>query len=223
MDLELSKVTATAYDGDGVPEVQIELFGADDPGDEKAGCVPAESYSVYGFRGRARDPDADPDGRTTNGTRVLYFYEGNALHAIPLDDPRDTHVPQLTKGGSAQYCAVPGAHGVFDGESGSYVLNVPAGAKVTVQVGSGAKVEITDAIVKVGDDSARALAHSQEVLAILALLTADMAAEAVLLTTPPTSTSHTDYATARNSTLTALVSAITAFFTTLPTTKALGT
>ena len=213
MDLELSKVTATAYDGDGVPEVQIELFGADDPGDEKAGCVPAESYSVYGFRGRARDPDADPDGRTTNGTRVLYFYEGNALHAIPLDDPRDTHVPQLTKGGSAQYCAVPGAHGVFDGEGGSYALSVPAGAKV----------EITDAIVKVGDDSARALAHSQEVLAILALLTADMAAEAVLLTTPPTSTSHTDYATARNSTLTALVSAITAFFTTLPTTKALGT
>lgn len=217
LDTNISKVTATTYDKAGFPETQVELYG------DGASCAPCETYHPAGFIGRPNDPSFDPSGKAQVGAHVLYYVEGNQVHTLILNDPRRTQrLPAVDKGGSMMYADVDGAYTRYKGD-GTYECRVPAGKTVTVQVGSGASVVVSDATVAIGDQAARALAHAQEILVILAGLVTEITGDIALLTTPPSSITFALYAPQKAALLTALQTTIANQLATLPTVKAMGT
>lgn len=104
----------TGYDGDGFPELQAGVYGG-----ELGSAQPLEHHSLFGFFSRPLDPEGDV------GCQVLYAWEGNRGHALPLGDSRVmVKVPTLPKGSSVQYAA-DGGFGSLDAEKHTWTLYVP--------------------------------------------------------------------------------------------------
>lgn len=217
--MEVSIVTKTGYE-DGTLTAQIDMLG------DGSSCAPGEAYHPLGLAARPNDPDTDPvTGDVTNGCRVIYVTQGSTLHTILLDDPRATQkLPEMEKGEALFYSpnqpATAYAHYKADG---SLDVKATAGTKVTVQVGSGCLVEVSDIVVKIGGQDARALVHALEMQTIIFALLLEIASDATLLTTPPTSVVFAAYAPAKAALLTAVQTAISAQMATLATLQAFGT
>lgn len=162
--MEVGILGKTGYE-EGVLDATVDLLGGD------ASCAPGIAYHPFGFVGRPKDPDVDPDsGAILNGPRVLYWYEGSTLHTVLLDDPRRTQkLPELERGGAMMYADADGAF-VRYAADGTLEVRAPAGKPVTVQVGAGAKVKVTDATVAIGDDAAVPLAKAAWASALAAAL-----------------------------------------------------
>jgi hypothetical protein len=120
---EIGIATFSGFDEDGFPLAQYDAHG------EKPQVEPVELHHPFGFIARPRDPDLDDEGNPKEGKACNLFFatEGDTLHAWLGYDPRFIpNIPQLKKGGSAQYCAA-GSFRVFDGEDGTETLYVPVG------------------------------------------------------------------------------------------------
>lgn len=155
--MNISIATKTEYSDDALT-VAVAMLG------DGATCAPGEAYHPFGFQGRPKDPDVDPNGEVINGARVLFWYEGSTLHAMPLDDPRRANkLPQVEKGGSLWYADADGAWSRYKAD-GTLEVRAPAGKTITVQVGSGALVEVSDGAVLIGDAQAVPLAKAQAVI-----------------------------------------------------------
>jgi hypothetical protein len=145
LQFDLGMASYTARDADGFYRLQVRLFG-------DAGSQPFEAYHPAGFLGRPRDPDVGPDGAPKLGPTVLYGYEGNQGHALPLNDPRVMPLlPEVKLGGSIQYAHLADgsvSYALFDGDTGAWTLKV-GGTTVKVETsgteigGAGAKLLIT--------------------------------------------------------------------------------
>lgn len=138
---------------------------------EGATCAPGEAYHPFGFQGRPKSPDVDPvSSDVTNGARVLYWFEGSTLHGVVLDDPRRSNeLPELEEGGSLWYADASGAWSRYRAD-GTLEVRAPAGKTITVQVGSGALVEVSDGTVKVGGQAAVPLAKASVVADLITAL-----------------------------------------------------
>ncbi len=77
--------------------------------------------------------------------------------------------------------------------------------------------------VELGDSTATPLVHSIPLLLILAAFVTEIGADVTLLTTPPTSTTFSAYAPAKQALLSALLTVISAQLTNIPTVKVTGT
>jgi len=131
--LEIGTLAGSKYNDAGALMAQVVLHGAG------ASCTPGLAYSPFGFKGRPRSGVTDKDGNYTDGAAALYYYEGNTLHVIPLDDGRrSTKLPQLDEGGSIFYADVVDqsgnqvdAYAKFDA-SGNLKVILPDNAKMQV-------------------------------------------------------------------------------------------
>lgn len=151
MKPDINVIALTAYDGNGYPETQVVPIGAHvaRPTGTKAGSsVMAEAYHPYGFIGRPKDADFDTNGNVTNGSRVLFFYEGSTVHSVALDDPRVTGtLPQIPKGGSLHYGS--GGSYVKHDDVGNCTVHVPSGKSITIEMEGGATIEISSSGVRI--------------------------------------------------------------------------
>lgn len=131
--IDIGLLSSTKYNDGGALEAQVLLHGAG------SSCTPGLAYSPFGFKGRPRGPKMDAQGNVLDAALVLYWYEGNTLHTLPLDDGRrSTTLPKLAEGCSIFYADVVDGSGnqldayqVFDA-SGNLKIVVPSGAKVNV-------------------------------------------------------------------------------------------
>lgn len=172
LKFDLGTAALSQYDADGFLGISVDHYG------DNAGGPPAEGHTVFGFHSRPSDPDVDQNAQPTRGCTVLYFLEGQRWHAMPLGDPR--HLPpQLTKGGSVQYCAAAGAYAKFDGQSGAYSLAVPKGQSATFQAAGGPTVVMDANGLTVGGASAQALALGPALAALITALQAFAAGNCV--------------------------------------------
>jgi hypothetical protein len=182
--VDVSLLCTTGYD-DGLPYAQIQPVVAEDA------SHPGEAYHPFGHDGRARDAERNSSGQLVNGARVLYWYEGNTLHTLALDDPRRTQLlPQLPKGSSRMYADIDDSHAVLSGEDGGYTLTVPSGAKVTVRVKGGPEIVIDDDKVQIGDANAQVLAMGKAFAALwsqLSTVAANLDAAVLAATGTPNS------------------------------------
>ena len=184
-------VITTNYDVDGYPETQAAPVAMTvTPGS----TVPAEARHAYGFIGRPNDADQQADGTVVNGAFVRTETEGSTLHSFALDDPRVTNLlPQIGKGASMHYGAAPGkavpSLCLHDGQ-GNYLVQVPAGSKITITVANGTPIVVEGATVKVGNGPvALALGDAlQQLIAGLQAFTTATKAAAVEPTLGPAST-----------------------------------
>lgn len=121
MDWDLGTCVVSLYDADGFLGVGVDLYG-----ELNAGARTFEVLHPFGFISRPADPDVDENGEPIRGAGALYGFEGEHRGVcIPLTDPRPILLmPQLKKGGSAQY-AQKGSFSVLDGDHGSWLLLVP--------------------------------------------------------------------------------------------------
>lgn len=131
--LDIGILTSSAYNDGGALTTQVLLYG------DGSSCTPGLAYSPFGFKGRPRGPQVDAQGNIQDGALVLYWYEGNTLHTLPLDDGRrSVKLPQLDEGGSIFYADIVDESGnqldayqLFDA-SGNLKIVVPTNAKVNV-------------------------------------------------------------------------------------------
>lgn len=148
MELDIGILASTKY-VDGALQGQVVLQG---PG---ASCTPGLAYSPFGFKGRPRSAtNVAADGTVQDGPLALYWYEGNTLHVMPLDDgARSTKLPQLDEGCSVFYADVDDAYaqwkpdGSLDVQVGNGKMNVGADP-VALALGSALKA-LLDAIAGV--------------------------------------------------------------------------
>lgn len=121
IDWDLGLCSLSIYDADGFLGVALDLYG-----EQSAGARAFEVLHPFGFISRPADPDVDSSGNPVRGAGALYGYEGEHRGVcIPLTDPRPVLLmPQLKKGGSAQY-SQKGSFSVLDGDNGSWLLFVP--------------------------------------------------------------------------------------------------
>jgi hypothetical protein len=210
MTTDISSIAGTIYDSNGLLEAQVTPIGRNGT----ASSVGAETYHPYGFIGRPADPVNDAQGNITNGCHVLFFYEGNTLHCLPLHDPR-YQPPALPKGGSAQYGS-GGSYTTHD-DQGNCVVKVPSGKKITIQIAGGPSVVVNGTTVQVGDNTAQALALGaalQSTITALNVMATSMSALAPAAT-PATFAAVNALGGALTTSLAAIVQ--------VQTTKAMGT
>jgi hypothetical protein len=118
IDFRRQLAVLTEYDENGFIGVQFDAFG-------EKGIAPPELLHQYGFASRPLDPTTSESGETTFGCEALVGWEGSDAFAFLFGDPRVTpKVPQLKKGGSAQY-ASDGSFASFDPETHTWTLYVP--------------------------------------------------------------------------------------------------
>lgn len=125
------------------------FFGVqpDRHGGEESGGPPAEMLYPFGFGGRPRDPETDPDGALKVGANALLMECGAEEFVMPMGDPRYAALlPDPGKGGSYQFATTKtGDHLdltliVLSGDDGSILAKVPYsdGAKAnTLQITTG--------------------------------------------------------------------------------------
>lgn len=116
----------TDRDADGFIGLQVDVYG-----EQKSGAPPFEAHFPPGIIHRHRDPDVGPDGQPTLGANVLYAWEGNTGHAIPLTDPRVVALLPNTvePGGTLLYAhRDDGQLSIMrlSGTDGAFVVYVPA-------------------------------------------------------------------------------------------------
>lgn len=145
--MDIAIVSGTKY-VDGALQAQIVLQG------DGASCTPGLAYAPFGFKGRPRSPtNVASDGTVQDGPLALYYYEGNTLHIILLDDgARSTKLPELEEGGSQWYGDTDDAVSFYDG-SGNLTMRAPKAGTVTI-ADKGSTVNIGDAPATLGDGSA---------------------------------------------------------------------
>jgi len=110
------------------------FFGVqpDRHGGEESGGPPAEMLYPFGFGGRPRDPETDPDGALKVGANALLMESGPEEFVMPMGDPRYAKLlPDPGKGGSYQFATTKvGEHLdltliVLNGDDGSIKARVP--------------------------------------------------------------------------------------------------
>lgn len=100
---EIGACLFSKYDDDGFLVIQPDGMGLNPQIDGFEGCHP------LGFIGRPQDPDVDPSGQPLSNlvASCLYGTYGDQKYLVPLQDTRGANrIPQLSKGGSAQYAVV---------------------------------------------------------------------------------------------------------------------
>jgi hypothetical protein len=118
IDFRRHLAVLTEYDENGFIGVQWDAYG-------EKGTAPADLLHPYGFASRPLDPTTSASGETTFACELFLGWEGQESFAFLMSDPRVTpKVPQLKKGGSAQY-ASDGAFASFDPETHTWTLYVP--------------------------------------------------------------------------------------------------
>lgn len=142
--MDISIAALTKYE-DGTLLVQVALLG------DGASCAPGEAYHPFGFIGRPKDPEVDPqNGTIINGGRAFYWFEGSTMHAWLGDDPRRTQkLPEVQKGGSMWYADADGAFARYSAD-GTLEVRASAGKTITLQVGAGPTIVLNDAGIQVG-------------------------------------------------------------------------
>lgn len=146
--LDIGIITSTKY-VDGGLQTQVLLQGSG------SSCTPGLAYSPFGIKGRPRSPkNVSADGTVQDGPLALFWYEGNTLHAIPLDDGNRScspNFPALDEGGAVFYGDTDDAFTIYDG-TGNLVAQVPASQKLTIQAKGGPAIVIDGSAgtVKVG-------------------------------------------------------------------------
>ena len=140
-ELDVTYVTLSEYDGEGLLVAQCDTQREDEEGGEP----PDLTYQPLGLHARPVDPDGE------DAALAIRWADGSEAFVLLLDDPRaERALPELTKGATCLHDTLTGEHRLtLDHEGKRAHLEVPAGSTIVFEIAGGPKFEVSGTAVKV--------------------------------------------------------------------------